>query len=158
MITPEQQNRLAEVSRIAVRLEQETAVPANLLVAQWALESKWGEKPVGNANYFGIKKADRHTKCCTATTQEVAHGKRTKLDLQFADYDSLEESCRDYAWLLSNGAPYRKAWQAYLADRDARKLLLGIAGTYATDPLYHKLVQQIAGSSAVIMALTQARM
>lgn len=34
-----------------MRLEQQTACPAQLLIAQWAIESKWGEKPVGPANY-----------------------------------------------------------------------------------------------------------
>ena len=44
------ETRLNEVARIAVRLEQQTACPAQLLIAQWAIESKWGEKPVGKAN------------------------------------------------------------------------------------------------------------
>ena len=46
--------RLNEVARIAVALEAETGCPAQLLVAQWAVESQWGAKPVGHANYFGI--------------------------------------------------------------------------------------------------------
>ena len=29
------------------------------LIAQWAIESTWGEKPVGHANYFGFKRASR---------------------------------------------------------------------------------------------------
>jgi flagellum-specific peptidoglycan hydrolase FlgJ len=157
-MTPERQVRLNEVSRIAVKLESETNVPANMLVAQWALESKWGEKPVGNANYFGIKKAARHTKCCTTATQEVVNGKRDKYTLQFADYDSLEDSCKDYAWMISHAAPYQAAWKAYLANRDARKLLGGIAGTYASDPAYEKLVQQIAGQGDVVAAIAKARM
>ena len=44
------ETRLNEVARIAVRLEQQTGCPAQLLIAQWAIESKWGEKPVGPAN------------------------------------------------------------------------------------------------------------
>jgi flagellum-specific peptidoglycan hydrolase FlgJ len=27
------------------------------MIAQWAIESKWGEKPVDHANYFGVKRA-----------------------------------------------------------------------------------------------------
>jgi flagellar protein FlgJ len=95
------ETRLNEVARIAVRLEQETGCPARLMIAQWAIESSWGEKPVGHANYFGIKKADRHTKCCTVTTREVVNGKSVIENLEFADYDSLDDSCRDYAWLIS---------------------------------------------------------
>jgi hypothetical protein len=36
-----------------------------------AIESKWSEKPVGHANYFGVKRAARHTKWCTVLAQEV---------------------------------------------------------------------------------------
>lgn len=157
-MNPERQTRLENIARIAVKLETETQVPANLLVAQWALESKWGEKPIGSANYFGIKKADWHTKCCTATTHEVSKGLRIKADGLFADYDSLEESCRDYAWLISNGTPYRNQWRQYLKDRDTRKLLLGIAGTYASNPSYAALVQKIAGQGDVVVAIAKARM
>lgn len=156
-MTPDRQNRLDNIARIAVHLEQETQVPASLTVAQWALESKWGEKPVGNANYFGIKKAARHEKCCTVTTHEVIGGVSKQQDLEFADYDSLGASCRDYAWLISNGAPYRKAWQAYLADRDALKLLKSIAGIYSTSPAYAQLAQQIAGQGNVVQAIAKAR-
>ena len=56
------ETRLKEVARIAVRLDQQTDCPVQLLIAQWAIESAWGAKPVGYAYYFGIKKADRHTK------------------------------------------------------------------------------------------------
>ena len=63
-----------EVARIAVRLEAETGCPARLLIAQWAMESQWGAKPAGAANYFGIKKASRHEKCCMVTTQRGRGG------------------------------------------------------------------------------------
>ena len=112
------ETRLNEVARIAVGLEQETGCPAQLMIAQWAIESAWGAKPVGHANYFGIKKADRHTKCCTVTTREVINGKSVVESLEFADYDSLEEPCRDYSWLITQGAPYRAAWQGYQIEHD----------------------------------------
>ena len=70
------ETRLNEVARIAVRLEQQTGCPAQLLIAQWAIESKWGEKPVGHANYFGVKRAARHTQWCTV---DHARGRERKL-------------------------------------------------------------------------------
>ena len=97
--------RLNEVAGIAVALEAQTGCPAQLLVAQWALESQWGAKPAGHSNYFGIKAATRHQKCCTVSTREVVNGKSVVENLKFADYDSLGDSCRDYAWLITNGAP-----------------------------------------------------
>ena len=67
----DRQARLQQVAQIAVALEAQTCCPAALLIAQWALESKWGAKPAGNANFFGVKKSDRHEKCCTVTTREA---------------------------------------------------------------------------------------
>jgi flagellar protein FlgJ len=150
------ETRLTEVARIAVRLEQETGCPAQLMIAQWAIESAWGAKPVGHANYFGIKKADRHTKCCTLTTREVINGKSVVENLEFADYDSLEDSCRDYAWLITHGAPYHAAWQQYQSDHDLRALIAVIARVYATDPAYARLVSAIARQSNVVQAIAEA--
>jgi len=149
--------RLAEVARIAVRLEAETGCPAQLLIAQWALESQWGAAPAGVANYFGIKKASRHEKCCTVLTHEVIAGKRVEQNLEFADYDSLEASCRDYAWLITHGAPYRAAWERYQRNRDLRALIAAVAGTYATDPNYKALATTIAGQANVATAINTAR-
>jgi flagellum-specific peptidoglycan hydrolase FlgJ len=149
--------RLAEVARIAVRIEAEAGCPAPLLIAQWALESKCGAKPAGMANYFGLKKASRHQKCCTVTTHEVVAGKRIEQSLQFADYDSLEASCRDYAWLITHGAPYRAAWQQYQKDRNLYALIASVARRYATDPVYKDLTIAIASQSNVAAAITNAR-
>ena len=103
------------------RWKRRPAAPPQLLIAQWALESKWGAKPAGTANYFGVKKADRHEKCCTVTTREVVNGRSVVQNLEFADYDSLEDSCRDYAWLITNGAPYHAAWEQYQDDRGSAR-------------------------------------
>ena len=149
--------RLAAVARNALRLEAETGCPARLLIAQWALESEWGATPAGKANFFGIKKAGRHEKCCTVTTREVINGKSVVQKLEFADYDSLEESCRDYAWLITHGAPYRVAWQRYQKDRNFPALIAAVAGTYATDPQYASLASVIAGQTNVAAAITAAR-
>lgn len=154
---PARQRRLEDVAAIAVRLEAETQVPAAAIVAQWALESQWGAKPVGHANYFGIKRAARHAQCCTVTTHEVVNGKRTTADLEFADYASLEDSCRDYAWLISHGDPYRSAWARYVGDRDAVALIGGIARVYATDPNYRALATTIAQQGNVRQAIQAAR-
>jgi flagellum-specific peptidoglycan hydrolase FlgJ len=150
------ETRLNEVARIAVRLEQETGCPAQLMVAQWAIESKWGEKPVGHANYFGVKHAARHTKWCTVTTREVVNGKSVIENLEFADYGSLEDSCRDYAWLITNGAPYRAAWEQYENDRDMPSLVAAIARVYATDPGYAHLATAISCQANVKHAMAQA--
>jgi flagellum-specific peptidoglycan hydrolase FlgJ len=153
----DRQTRLNEVARIAVELESQTGCPAQLLISQWALESKWGAKPAGNANFFGVKKSDRHEKCCTVTTHEVVNGKSVVQDLDFADYDSLEDSCRDYAWLITQGVPYHQAWAQYQKDRNLHALIEAVAGKYATDPQYAFLAATIAGQSNVTQAIAAAR-
>jgi flagellum-specific peptidoglycan hydrolase FlgJ len=150
------ETRLNEVARIAVRLEQQTTCPAQLLIAQWAIESKWGEKPVGHANYFGVKRAARHTQWCTVATREVVNGKSVVQDLEFADYDSLEDSCCDYAWLITNGAPYSAAWERYQRDRDLPALTATVAQVYATDPNYARLAGVIEVQTNVKQALALA--
>jgi len=154
----DREERLKEVARIAVALEEKTGCPAQLLIAQWALESEWGAKPAGNNNFFGIKKSDRHNLCCTVTTREVVGGKSIAQKLQFADYDCLEDSCRDYAWLITNGAPYHAAWQQYLNDRDLQTLIAAVARVYATDPDYARLTAIIASQENVAQAIAEARL
>jgi flagellar protein FlgJ len=149
--------RLAEVARIAVRLETETGVPARLLIAQWAVESRWGAKLVGDFNCFGIKLAARHTKSCSVMTREVVAGQERHLRLEFADYDSLEDACRDYAWLISHGDPYRAAWQRYREDGDFDAVIDGVARVYATDPGYAALLKRITVQANVTAAIQAAR-
>jgi len=149
--------RLAEVAKIAVRLEAETGLPARILIAQWAIESRWGAKPVGDFNVFGIKRAKRHTQFCAVETREVIDGKEVKRVCEFADYDSLDAACRDYAWLITHGAPYRTAWRQYQRTRDVGELIASVARIYATDPNYGGLVNQIAGQANIAAAIEGAR-
>jgi flagellum-specific peptidoglycan hydrolase FlgJ len=175
------ETRLNEVARIAVRLEQETGCPAQLMIAQWAIESAWGAKPVGHANYFGVKRAARHTMWCTVTTQEVLtpaqleawdhqHATRparpietlpdgrhrVEIDDEFADYASLNASCQDYAWLITHEKPYRETWQRYQQNKDLADLIGGVAQNYATAPGYAKLGEEIATQSNVLTAIAVA--
>ena len=150
-------SRLAQVARIAVALEEQTGCPAQMLIAQWAVESQWGAKPAGHANYFGIKKSVRHDSCCVVTTREVINGRPVVQNLEFADYDSLEDSCRDYAWLITQGAPYRVAWREYQAGHDLHALIAAVASVYASDPKYGALVTVIAGQTNVAQAIAAAR-
>jgi flagellum-specific peptidoglycan hydrolase FlgJ len=115
-----------------------------------------GAKPAGQANYFGIKAAARHAKCCTVTTREVVNGKPVVENLTFADYDSLLDSCRDYAWLITSGGPYRAAWGQYQTDRDLHTLIAAVAHIYATDPNYASLAWQIACQANVAQSLAHA--
>jgi flagellum-specific peptidoglycan hydrolase FlgJ len=174
----DREERLKEVATIAATLEKQTGCPAQLLIAQWAIESQWGEKPVGHAGFFGIKRAARHTLFCTVTTHEVytpaqlgtwnlhhpdqparatetlPDGRvRVELDDEFADYYSLEASCADYAWLITHGEPYQQAWRQYQQDKNLDALISAVARTYATAPQYAEMTAEIAAQSNVVSAL-----
>ncbi len=153
----DRQTRLKQIALIADTLEAQTRCPAALMIAQWALESEWGDKLVGRNNCFGMKREGRHTEFCTVPTHEVIHGKPVVLDLEFADYDSVEDSCRDYAWLITHGAPYRAAWEQYQQIGDLQALIRTVAATYATDPNYARLITTIAGQTNITQALAEAR-
>jgi len=157
MNDPALNQRLAEVARVAVELEKKTGCPARAMVAQWALESHWGAKPAGHANYFGIKKAARHTLACTVMTREVIDGKSVMQPLAFADYASLADSCADYAWLMTHGAPYRAAWTQYQRDFDVGAFVGRVAAVYATDPHYRELAVAIANQPNVRGAVQAVR-
>ena len=151
------QARLAEIARIAVVLEAQTGCPAPLMIAQWAVESSWGAKPVGHANYFGVKANSRDPKSCIVVTEEVVDGKLVEEKLAFADYDSLADSARDYASLITEGEPYRAAWQNYLKTHDLSALITTVSAIYATNPDYATLVLEISGQADVVGAIKTVR-
>ena len=139
-----------------LRSKRRPAAPRNysLRSGHW---NRRGAKPAGNNNFFGIKKSERHKFCCTVATREVVDGKSVVQNLQFADYDSLEDSCRDYAWLITNGAPYHAAWHQYLNDRDLHTLIAAVARVYATDPNYARVAAAIASQDDVAQSIADAR-
>ncbi|MDP3616650.1 MAG: flagellar assembly peptidoglycan hydrolase FlgJ [Rhodoferax sp.] len=124
----------------AQRASQETGVPAQLIMAQAALESGWGRREIrkedGTTSYnlFGIK-ADKSWKgpvAETATT-EFVDGVAQKTRAAFRVYGSYEEAFSDYAKFLATNPRYANV----LATRDPAEAAHGLqrAG-YATDPEY----------------------
>ena len=141
--------RLKEFAAVAVQLQMETGVPARMMIAQWAIESDWGAKPVGGFNYFGIKKRDRHAKSAESWTKEERSGrKRSELHL-FADFNSIEEAARDYVYIITEAETYAKAWDRFLQNRNIGQLAATISRYYASDSSYTDLLLQIAGQKNV---------
>jgi len=137
------------VSRLlpaAQRASQASGVPAQLIMAQAALESGWGRREIRKEdgstsfNLFGIK-ADKSWKgpvAETATT-EFVNGVAQKTRAVFRAYGSYEESFADYAKFLTTNPRYATV----LATSDPAQAAHGLqrAG-YATDPGYgSKLVR-----------------
>lgn len=131
------------VSRLlpaAQRASQESGVPAQLIMAQAALESGWGRREIraddGRASYniFGIKATKDWTgRIAETTTTEFVNGVAQKTRAAFRAYDSYEAAFSDYAKLLAGNPRYANVRAAKTANEAA--LGLQRAG-YATDPQY----------------------
>jgi len=131
------------VSRLlpaAQRASEASGVPAQLIMAQAALESGWGRREIrmedgsSSFNLFGIK-ADKNWKGAVAetATTEYVNGVPQKTRAAFRAYGSYDEAFADYAKFLSNNPRY----SGVLAARDPAEAAHGLqrAG-YATDPEY----------------------
>lgn len=122
-----------------------TGVPAELILAQAALETGWGRHEIatqhgGNShNLFGIKAGSHwQGKTTDIVTHEYIDGRRTQIVDSFRVYDSFEHAFTDYANLIGNNPRYAGVVQAADAHQAAHELQ---RGGYATDPLYaNKLV------------------
>lgn len=129
--------RLAEPAQVASR---NTGVPAELILAQAALETGWGNHEIptrngGNShNLFGIKAGSRWQGDTTdITTHEYINGQRTRVTDTFRVYGSFEEAFTDYARLIGDNPRYAGVATAPNAEQAARALQ---KGGYATDPAY----------------------
>ena len=106
-----------------------------LVAAQWALESGWGEHTSGKNNFFGLK-----GKGTTRMTTEFVNGARVHVEADFLDFPDLG-ACVQY--LVSR---WHKDWEGYegvnrAATRAGAAKELVKQG-YATDPAYaEKLIK-----------------
>lgn len=129
----------------------ELGVDVNVLLAQAALETGWGQSVIKNAqgdssfNLFNIK-ADRswQGKQTRVSTLEYADGVARKEMAGFRSYDSYKQSFDDYVDFLKSNPRYgealKKAGNAAQYVRELQK-----AG-YATDPRYAEKIMSIYNS------------
>lgn len=117
-----------------------TGVPAELILAQAALETGWGKHEIAKQNgsnshnVFGIKAGEHWDGDTTdVVTHEYIDGRREKVVDSFRVYDSYEHAFTDYANLIGNNPRYAGVTQAPSAELAARELQ---RGGYATDPHY----------------------
>lgn len=117
-----------------------SGVPAELILAQAALETGWGQHEIatrqgGNShNLFGIKAGSHwQGKTTDIVTHEYINGRRTQVVDTFRVYDSFEHSLTDYANLIGKNSRYAAVVQAPSAEQAAHALQ---RGGYATDPRY----------------------
>ena len=108
-------------------------VPASVTIAQWALESGWGQhQPPDSNNPFGIK-AREGDPCVVSYTREVIHGQPVIIEQRFSKFASLAEAFDAHGKLIATAPVYDQVMA--LAD-DPEAFARALTGVYATDPKY----------------------
>ncbi|HVI55556.1 MAG TPA: XVIPCD domain-containing protein [Luteibacter sp.] len=147
MTTP-QQRFIADIYPSVRKVADETGVSAELLLAQAAAETGWGQKVLhGTNNLYNIK-ADPswHGESKTFEVPEFRNRHKVMEDAKFRVYDSYEDSIKDRIKFVQENPTYAKHG---LLDPGVKGNLvkeaqaLQAAG-YATDPDYAKNLIDIA--------------
>ncbi|MEY8197820.1 MAG: flagellar assembly peptidoglycan hydrolase FlgJ [Colwellia sp.] len=125
----------------AQKVQQQLGVPFEVVIAQAALETGWGQKIIkgqngeSSNNLFNIKADSRWAgDKITKDTLEFEQGSMIKKSEPFRTYQSLTDSVDDYINFLSTSERYQDALQD---PGNVEHFLQGLqkAG-YATDPRY----------------------
>jgi peptidoglycan hydrolase FlgJ len=147
--TAAQQAFLARIAPFANEAARALGVSPEVLSAQAALESAWGQRPVRGAdgqdshNLFGIKaNAAWQGDAMQAMTSEFEGGQSVSRVDAFRAYSSDGESFRDLTGLLQRSPRYRAALNTGADARAYGEALM--RGGYATDPAYADKLARIA--------------
>jgi len=125
----------------AQKVQEQLGVPFEVVIAQAALETGWGQKIIkgqdgeSSNNLFNIKADSRWAgDKVTKDTLEFEEGAMVKKSEPFRTYQSLSDSVNDYINFLSTSERYEEALQD---SSNVEHFLQGLqkAG-YATDPQY----------------------
>ncbi|WP_187770715.1 glucosaminidase domain-containing protein [Cognatilysobacter lacus] len=138
-LTPQQQF-IVDLYPAAMRVSKETGMSWELILAQAAQETGWGEKVLpGTHNIFNIKAtAGWHGQSRTFNVPEYENGRKVWLDQDFRVYASTEGALRDRVAFLRNNPRYAQAGlfdAGTQGDMRLEAAALQRAG-YATDPAY----------------------
>ena len=137
--TPEEFVKAIEAP--AKHVEKVLGIPHQVVIAQSALETGWGQKIIVNDNgessnnLFNIKADNRWSgDKVTKDTLEFENGEMVKKPEPFRTYSTLKDSVNDYIDFLSDNPRYQQALEKV---NNVEQFLQGIqkAG-YATDPQY----------------------
>ncbi|MGE5707810.1 MAG: glycoside hydrolase family 73 protein [Bacteroidota bacterium] len=114
--------------------ERVYGVPAEVTLAQAALESGWGKSEMGGYNLFGMKGVGP-AGYVLKSTKEWDGSKYITVQAKFAKYHNFYEAVVEHGKRFHNGY-YDKAVQQYAKDHDYKNFIQNIQGIYATDPQY----------------------
>lgn len=138
-VSPEQ--FVETLAPIASKVEAQTGISARLMLAQSALETGWGQKPILKSdgspsfNLFGIKASSNwQGGQADIVTTEFHQGVAVKQRDAFRAYGSFEESFEDYAQFLQSNPRYEQALSLREKPVEFARALQDSG--YATDPQY----------------------
>ncbi len=129
-------------------------VPANILLAQSALETGWGNKVIqhqdgqSSHNLFGIKANEQWDgQHAHVSSLEYVNGNAKREVSSFRVYESYKQSFDDYVDFIKSNNRYHTALQKS-GDGEGYIKALQDAG-YATDPKYAEKVMDIVNREAI---------
>ncbi len=122
---------------VAVDVGKQLGVDPSILLAQWGLESKFGESTVGQFNVGNIKDF--------SNKGPKGFDKIEKSNSSYREYDSPEEFGKDYAELIKRNFPKAIGAGADV-DTFASGLQNGRFGSYATGKDYGKTLSKVLTS------------
>jgi len=136
-------SRLLSPAREVARL---SGIPHQLIIAQAALESGWGNREILTAggrpshNLFGIKATpDWKGESTEVMTSEYINGALQKVKASFRVYKNYAEALTDYSHFLTANPRYQKVINNPSMENAAQALQ---QSGYATDPNYaNKLIK-----------------
>lgn len=140
----------------AIESEKEFGVPAELTLAQAALESAWARSPIGGYNIFGIKGTGPAGKT-SVNTSEYLNGEWVRIKDGFALYNNFYEAMQEHGDLFHNGY-YDKAVEQFARDRSTDAFIDNIQGIYATDPNYSQKIKSIIEDYGLEQMVSQTGM
>ncbi|WP_430601476.1 hypothetical protein IGJ01_000946 [Enterococcus sp. AZ089] len=133
---------IRKIGESARKIGQENDLYASVMIAQAILESASGQSKLAQApnyNLFGIKGTHNGKGVSFATQEDLGDGTLYTTQATFRQYESYEESLKDYAKLLKEGLVgntsfYDGVWKSKAKTyQEATKFL---TGRYATDTQY----------------------
>ncbi|HCR1907811.1 TPA: flagellar assembly peptidoglycan hydrolase FlgJ [Enterobacter kobei] len=139
---PENDDFVSRLISPARDVARASGIPHQLIIAQAALESNWGNHEIltregkPSHNLFGIKATpDWKGETAEITTTEYINGVARKVKAAFRVYKNYAEALRDYAAFLTRNPRYQKVINNNSVEKAAHALQ---EGGYATDPNYAK--------------------
>ena len=138
----------------AAELVPQPPALAPVTVAQFLLESGWGQHDAGGAkNYFGIKARETEP-FVMVPTHEYVGGRYITVMAKFKKYESAVESFIDHAKLIttrkSSGTNRFIYAKALAHPNDPIAFANALTGVYATDPEYGSTLTAVMKSRGLL--------